>query len=237
MQSNKYKIGENYFKTQDQAKQYIRNIINELLVGEEINESHEKYATLMEIVSNHRDFQYKRGVGIKYFYIVLNPLNKCRELNICRKDNTNIVISYVVCAEDSIIDKSRMKVHDVRFKLYQAMRNAINDQIIEFKNTSVFKCVQCSNDDEETEYHVDHHNPSFMEMRDSYLEGKVCPTRFDYIDRLNISKFKEQDIQFASEWREYHRTNANLQILCKSCNLRKPKKDNIIPLNIIPLFD
>ena len=49
------------------------------------------------------------------------------------------------------------------------MRNAIKDDIIEFKRQSILKCVNCKTENELYEnFHVDHDNPSFQNLKDNF---------------------------------------------------------------------
>ncbi len=226
--NNKYKIGDNYFKTQDEAKRYVRSIVSNC--RHEINQNEEMFEVIHDIIKCHRYYESKRGNGIKQFIFVTNPLNKCRELNIVRIDNTICSISYVVCAEDSIIDKSKLKEHKITFPLYEAMRIAINDQILNYRNEQYLSCgLQCVLCEiRNTQFHVDHNNPSFKTLRDNFLLNREHPVTFNKTQDTHASIFKPQDEQFKNEWVEYHLQNARLQILCKSCNLRKSKKDDII---------
>jgi hypothetical protein len=236
----KYRIGNNLFETQKQAIEYVRNMISQIEIEDIIDERHSHFNSIMEIVENHRDFMIKRGVGIHHFKIVINPLNKCKELHLYRIDDSECVVSYIVCAQDSIINKSKMKIHDIKFKLYDAMREAISEQILKFKincrsSPFLYSCVKCGVNDQDIEYHVDHDNPSFMHLRDSFLNNKEFPTQFSYIQNTYVNKFRREDEQFKNEWAEYHRQNASLQILCKDCNLRKPKKEVMdIPIDDCP---
>jgi hypothetical protein len=54
----------------------------------------------------------------------------------------------------------------------------------------------------------------------SKWDGNI-PERFEYNKgRIQISVM---DRPFEIAWAEFHQTNAKLQILCKTCNLRKGK--------------
>lgn len=51
------------------------------------------------------------------------------------------------------------------------MRNAIKDDIIEFKRQSTLKCVNCKTENELYEnFYVDHNNPSFQSLKDNFFK-------------------------------------------------------------------
>jgi hypothetical protein len=230
----KYKIGNNYFQTQLEAKQYVRNVIRSINENEVIKEN-PKFELIHDIIKCHRYYENKKGCGIKSFFITFNNLNKCKELNIRRIDDSEIDISYIVCAEDSIIDKNKLKVHKSSFKLYDAMRQSIKDQIIQFRNNNRGEkevCAICGINNQGfpnnyIEFQVDHKQPSFKYLRDNFINNKNndginAPVDFDE-NEFNIPIFREIDNEYMNEWKNYHLQNATYQILCKLCNLRKKK--------------
>ena len=46
---------------------------------------------------------------------------------------------------------------------------------------------------------------------------------FDDNPKYNLAMFKEEDVDFKTEWLNYHNKHCNLQILRKDCNLQKAK--------------
>ena len=47
--------------------------------------------------------------------------------------------------------------------------------------------------------------------------------QFEEYDKTNLTYFHSDDILFQNDWIKYHQDNCYLQILCKKCNLSKPK--------------
>ena len=105
-----------------------------------------------------------------------------------------------------------------------AMRNAIATQIFEFRQGKYLKCeTYCAFEN----IQVDHYEPRFVEM------VNICLNKFDKND---ISKefdednghtkiFKPCDFDFEYQWYDFHKSNANLRVLCKTCNTRRKRKD------------
>jgi hypothetical protein len=137
-----------------------------------------------------------------------------------------------------VTNKNKLKVHHISYKLYDSMRRAISDQIMNYRNNNRGNkeiCALCGISNRNNnifengviEFHVDHKEPSFMSIRDSFInekknQGVIIPTIFND-DEFNIPNFREEDESFKNDWWEYHRSNATYQILCKLCNLRKKK--------------
>ena len=93
---------------------------------------------------------------------------------------------------------------------------------------NIFECQNCKINQQNILYHVDHNKPSFLELRENFLSNRNdIPTKLNNCPLTNICTFKEEDSQFKNDWINYHLENANLQILCNQCNLRKPKKEFI----------
>ena len=70
---------------------------------------------------------------------------------------------------------------------------------------------------------VDHKYPPFKTLTEEFLKKPInknnIPQEFDY--HRGGKKFKKQDRLFKQRWQQYHKKNAELQWLCKSCNLSK----------------
>ena len=213
-----YYIGELAFKTKKECESYTRNIINNLGCCS-IYKTHEKYNFFVNLIKNHPSCLEKIGSGIDYFYIQPNPLvKKYYQTMIKRTDGSETDFSWVYCCQF----KERTNIDD----LLRAMRNAIKDDIIKFKQQSTLKCINCKTENELYEnFHVDHDNPSFQSLKDNFLQitNKPIPTNFADCDVYKLTIFKDENEDFKNEWIEYHNKNCNLQILCRDCNLRKKK--------------
>lgn len=87
-------------------------------------------------------------------------------------------------------------------------------------------CMNCKTVNEScNNFHVDHDNPSFKNLRDNFLEVnfKEIPKTFIDCDLYKSKIFKKEDEDFKNKWINYHNNNCNLQILCKKCNLSKKR--------------
>jgi hypothetical protein len=110
------------------------------------------------------------------------------------------------------------------YQLQSALRHAVRIQISQWKraNTRTSECVEC-----QTRVHLqaDHKTKSFWSLSQEFLqkEGHDSPVSFDY-HRLG-RKFQTSDVGFVRRWQLYHRSQCDLQWLCKKCNIAKGKAD------------
>lgn len=212
----KYNIGNLEFKTKKACEEYTRNIVNTLGCCT-INKDHLQYKFFIKLIDNHARSDEKKGVGIDYFFIVPNSLTpKYFQTMIKRVDGSETDFSWVQCCEfkkertDSVL-------------LTKAMRSAIMNDIMKFKQSqSKMICNHCRTDSAEN-YHVDHDSPSFQVLKDNFKNStdKQLPTSFADCKIYNLKIFKDEDEGFKKDWVDYHNKNCSLQILCKECNLRK----------------
>jgi hypothetical protein len=171
----------------------------------------------VNLLNNHPHYLEKIGSGIDYFYIQPNPLvKKYYQTMIKRTDDSEIDFSWRYCCQ--------FKERTIMDDLTRAMRCSIKDDIIKFKQQNILKCNKCKTDDEQYEnFHVDHNNPSFKNLKDGFLQltNKPIPTKFSDCNVNKLTIFREENKDFKNEWIEYHNNNCNLQILCRDCNLKK----------------
>lgn len=199
-----YNLSNLEFKTKKQMQDHIRNII--YLLGESIiKPDNEHFKLFQDIIKKE---------NIIEFHIVKNPINKKAFHMMYRTKKELVDFSWLKCGLDSV-DNSLIK----------AMRNEIYEDIINFKKQCVKKCVFCNVTD--AEFHVDHHEPSFKQLSDSFLEDKETDfLKYKYNKDNKLTYFDDNDFRmvvFSNQWKDYHNKNCNLQILCAKCNLTKVK--------------
>ena len=214
----KYNIGDLEFKTKKECENYTRNIINDLGCCV-IQKDHKHFSFFESLIQNHPEYEDKKGVGIDYFYIEPNPLNRRSfQTMIKRLDESEIDFSWVYCC--------RFRERTTIDYLLDAMREAIKYDTINFKQQSDLICNFCKTEKELYEnYHVDHYNPSFQTLKDNFLKltKKQVPLSFGDCKKYYTTIFKDEDEEFKNDWVDYHNKNCNFQILCRDCNLRKKK--------------
>lgn len=205
------------FKSKKSAEDFIRSKLKDFNNSDPI---------WMELLSRHPDKEEKIGSGIVKFFTSLNPINPNGiQLNILRTDQSIIDISWRAC----VAGKGKTDLH----KLKEAMRLSISDQTQDFKSRkyltgiSGWECSLCKKHILiRQNAHVDHYCDSFLSISESFIKLiKDVPTKFDACGKSNSAKLRKEDWRFQGLWREYHLSMSSLRILCKGCNLKRPKYD------------
>ena len=204
-------IGELKFKSKTQAEKYTRDIIMKLQICE-IDKDNEYFNFFHDLLLRHDEYNIKVDKGIKSFLIRHNKLNKLAyEMYVKRIDESECVFSWRYCCGILLSDD-----------LTRALRYGITKQILRFRNNNDNICQLCNKD--QGIFHVDHIKP-FSIIKKEFLKQNqlIVPSSFIRSIDNNI-KFKREDKEFKKQWRKYHKSEAELQILCDKCNLKKSNK-------------
>jgi hypothetical protein len=202
----KYSIGDHQFKTKKASYTFVKELITELGVCN-IDQTHEQYNFMCTLT---------RVSDPKCFEIVPNPCN-CNAYHMNYVDMMDIKhsLSWKKCSQFDFRETS------AKNKLNEAMRNAIYDQITDFKNSSIDIpcCVKCQNI---VSLQVDHILPFDIIKKEflSSMDPDWVPLSFDE-NPMYMNVFKPEHNKFAELWKDHHKKNARLQYLCRSCNIKK----------------
>jgi len=205
----KYKLAGKLYKTKISVQEHAKKI----LAGNEIRVclSGDNLAFMKDFLLNfHPKSEEKIGSGIKNIFIVEDEYMKNKCFCVERTDRT--------CVNFSTNKISVTKQTSKRNDMTQAYRQAIKDQIINFKKSSEQVCVKCG--DEESVIHVDHFVPTFQDLV-KYFE-------IEYEDFNKQELAKEEDNRFHWKddelWRNFHSSYTHLRVLCDTCNLTRKRK-------------
>lgn len=210
-----YNIGDLSFKTKKACEEYTRQVINRLGCCK-VSNGHSEYAFLCDLLKNHPGYDIKAGPGIDYFFIRPNITRPTTYQTMIRRiDGTETDFSWRYCCE--------FRVRPTSHHLNLAMRSAIREDIVNFRNKQTkMQCKLCNTEDA-NEYHIDHNMPPFRDLKSDFLrETKTpIPNIFDELNPISLTIFKKEDEKFEMEWKEYHNMHCNLQVLCSTCNMKK----------------
>ena len=205
-------IGNEHFTTKKSLEERTRNIIETLGICQSIRtKSISDYNFLINLFRRHPKYPEKI-YDICDISIVRNKVNSNGlELNIVKSNGTVDDISWKNCISGSEKDK---------FK--GALRVCIDEQIRSFRSTCNNECAICKTLGAE-EYHVDHEN-HFEEILYEFLQTtrRHKPTIFQNTND-NRKSFTSDDKEYEDEWKLFHKNKARLRLLCRSCNLKRPK--------------
>ena len=194
---------------------YFRNKINDIGLCASIKtEDGLFYDEILEIFKLHPNYPgiCLNVVDVAIAYNKINP-KKCYELQLIFDNNTSQPVSYRKCFQ-------KTPTKDIDLK--HAMRYAILDQILKFKNNcDELICANCGSDD----YIQIDHVILFKTLFTDFLNQNILPvpTTFDNT-YFNSAKFKELDKEFVKNWSDYHKKHAILRCLCNKCNQKRDKK-------------
>jgi hypothetical protein len=194
---------------------YYRNEINNIKLCFSIKTNYPSfYIELIDLFKNHPDYpdKLKNVIDIS---IINNKLNKkYYELQLIKQDGTFDNISYISCIKKPSKDTN----------LKNAMRYAISNQILEYKNSYEKDNLICETCNSKDEIQVDH-VILFKQLYNDFLKQNEIniPTKFDD-NYYNSAMFTNDDEPFNKSWCIYHKKHSILRLLCKNCNLKRNKK-------------
>jgi len=199
------------FKTKKEKQKYFSNLLNKGLCDSLKNKRLDDYNDFIELFKNHPDYPNKLEEVVD-ICIVKNKLNnKAFELNLIKKDGTYDDISYIIC----------ISKRNPYYDLNVALRNAIKNQILDFKNTiKKYECEFCGSN---KEIQIDH-EILFKKLTTEFLKTEQKIPNLFTKNYSNETKFRQEDKNFENRWFEYHKNNSKLRQLCKKCNLTRSKK-------------
>lgn len=185
-------------------KEIIQTILNNYPTMTWLPKEEEKL--LLGLLKYHPNYHNKLGVGIKGFKIKRTSYGK-KGFFLYRLDGSYTDFSYLKC-----LNKISLLA-----KIKQACRNAIEQDIINFKikkfnGRKEVKCALSGKDVTFNNCHVDHYGGSFIEIFNEWFKNKKIIE-----SDLNTSKDNEEIIYFTNDglkqsFRKFHNNIANLRI-------------------------
>jgi hypothetical protein len=204
-----YIIGEQQFKTKSDAKNYTRDLLIKN-VNKNIKKDDTIWDYLLSMVYLHSDD--KIGDGIESFDIKYNKYNNI-SLFVNQHTIKNIDFSWCyICSFNKTTHEQL---------LIRALRHSIDYQIKEYRNSiQKLECELCKSTERINIDHILH----FEKIRTDFINNTTLniPLLFDDCLITYQPKFKLQDIEFKTEWDNYHKKHATLRPLCRKCNLKRP---------------
>ncbi len=201
------------FKTKKDLTEYTRNLLKHIGICSSIkNKNIDAYNYFIKLFESHPKNPEKTK-GIVDLKITQNKVNRSAiEINMVKENSVEEDISWVACIKGKTRDP-----------LPIAYRVAIDDQIKEFRKDKPSKCVNCG--ETKGEMHVDH-IIHFEKLILDFEKLIIAPEKDSklQIPKLfanhssNMKCFRDTDKEFEKKWKDFHKKNATLRILCKKCN-------------------
>jgi hypothetical protein len=210
-------IGRIAFETQKEAREFIREILNATPWGEPLKgDTHEFVLSLLD---RHPRATEKIGCGVSHFTVDKDG-NGDRCFYIHRTDGYKLHFSY----QKSLIGKD-----DARSLVVGALNRAVDEQIWAFRDSELAKgkqtCEYTGAPITKDSYHVDHHNPTFLELYTTWLAQsglQIADIKVSDGGDNEIGRQMTDPAQKRS-WQEFHRAHARLRILSPLGNLSAAK--------------
>jgi hypothetical protein len=213
-----FTVGPHTFKTKSELQAFEKTTMESLPLTESLKHSasSEIFDFYYAFVHRHPDAPRKLAGGIADFKIVPSERNPAtKELQIIHPDGTCSSISRITC-----VTQRGETNHAL---LRGAMRTAIEDQIRTYRDCHGF-CEMCNAVADD----IDHILP-FAQLMQQFCDGRTdIPISFSKRSGTNQHCFKECNNAFETEWQSYHRANASLRALCKSCHTSRSSWDHSI---------
>jgi hypothetical protein len=210
-------IGDFEFPTKASAKDFFRAIRDRYpRDGEHL--SFEDEGIVRDLLGAHPESVSKVGVGIAFITVETETeFNRTRHFMIHRLDGSCTDFSFHACIDG----------RNVRNDILGALRRAIADQIVEFRN-SFFEakitmiCPLSGNAITSDSYHVDHAPPAkFIALVNNWLEDELLALEDVEITPPADSQIVADMIsqRQRSSWAGFHRREASLRMLSPIGNL------------------
>ena len=206
------------FKSYEDLKNYTIGQISDIGLCPSLKDEHpEKYIYFRDLFQRHPDAERKKVDKIEDIFFKRFPKvsRRKRVLQVC---DYQIHIRTSDGDEDSIswVKSMRREDYSIEKKLTSAMRHSIEGQIRIFRLSQMpTPCVECGTKKELTVDHINHFEGLsyyFLKLHPDH------PVEFSEDPVTNQDCFREEDDTYRKLWQNYHKEEANLQILCIGCN-------------------
>ena len=209
-------IGEQYFARKADAVAAIRAAVNTLATTPTGTADAE--ALLLDLLQLHPRAAEKIGRGVTRVEIRVSPASGRRELPwLIRVDHSESEFSWHKCLDPPSHDQ------EVR----NALRWAVEHQIAGYRQAEFLRgagrCAECHIDLTGNGGHVDHVDPTFMDMSWDYVTATGGWEAFELRRPAGKLGVRLADPDQERRWTEHHRKAARLRLLCANHNLQRKK--------------
>lgn len=169
------------------------------------------------LLPRHSGYEIKRGLGVVGAIFGVNSRYPSKRtvrppacLYLCRFGWTIADVSWRECLNPA----------NKRFKVRNAMRNAIRPQVAAWKDKCFLECVICGDPLDAKNFDADHHPLTFDDivtrwMKERGLTHETIETN-GMDDFVRGDKFVSDEL--AADWLKYHADHANYRQLCTTCH-------------------
>ena len=194
----------------------VRKSLGEIRECESVRRrGQEEMAWLVGLLSRHPLAEEKLA-GMRDLQMGRSRLNKkAWEVTVVKENGSVVDMSW----QQSI----RGRCRDEKARLKKAMREAaFEERIRVFRNiTDRRKCGLYGEGIVGGQCEVDHFPRTFAELVREFMASNEHSIPKEFVDNSDYQTFfREEDRGFEEAWKEHHRKEAGLQIVCVECNRR-----------------
>ena len=121
-----------------------------------------------------------------------------------------------------------------RSTLTAAMRESVKYQLMAWRRQQqAVVCAGCRTTT--AAMHVDHRDPPFVIIKDEFLAAHADEAPGTFVGGGRSGRCRLPAGPFCAAWQQWHRRRATFQYLCRTCNLRKGKRTEALPVLPKPL--
>lgn len=210
-------IGRFAFDTQKEAREFIRAILSTATWGKPLEGATLEF--VLSLLDRHPRASEKIGSGIKHVTVDKDG-NGDRCFHIHRTDGSKHHFSY---------QKSLAGKDDIRSMVLGALNRAIDEQIWTFRDSELAKgpqsCPYTKEAVTKDNYHVDHPDPTFLELHTKWFEETgLTPADIKISDGSENEIGRQMtDMDQKESWQAFHLANARLRLLSPLGNLSGAK--------------
>ena len=204
-------VGGIQFKTKKELKEYTKSLLHTKGICR-IDKTDKDYEFFYDLYL--RKPSHKKYISsIISFEINQNPIhkNKIDNLSVIDINNKKYVISWNDCCDG--LDKNNGD------KLREACRTSIHYQIKETWCNSI-KCFTCGKiKTNEEKFEIDHYTNEFCKIYDNFIKQNKLKIPDDFHSNSTSQySFKYENKDFQKSFEEFHKKEADLELLCYDCH-------------------
>ena len=211
-------LGGIRYGTKSQVKVRAQAILRTYTPGARVSNK-DDHNFLLDLIEWHPNRAAKVGAGVRRFEVRRNTGMPSVGFFVVRIDGTDTDFSYNECISPS----------SHRGKVIKAMRYAIIDQVMgvadsAFADGGPVRCAITGRPlHHRSEAHVDHEDPTFIELATAFAESVGGFEVIEYTDVNGIAGTRLTNESQADRWRAYHHANAKLRVVSVQANLTRGK--------------
>lgn len=224
---NKYTLGKEGFRTWED----VRNRAKQILSKGKRKLRGKNFLFILDLLSYHPYCKEKTENGVKQIKVDNPNFGDGLCFVIVDNNGKEEDFSHYKCTPGK--DKEKVIKSIQQRERLECYRDAIRPQILDFRTSigSITKCAICNKNFYEIKKNnktqVDHKSKSFVTLVSEFElqhKPKTYPTSKrckDSIQTISFCTDNPEDIIFVNSWQKYHKDNADFQIVCAGCNMRK----------------